>query len=446
MKPSAYNHFVEGNGVVYAVNLLVRSAMELTPEAYEVYREAASGQLAADSSDEVESLLFSLREHGFLVADEFDELAHVRYRTRQERFDRRQLGLVIAPTMGCNFNCHYCFENKIDSTLSRLNQARLVELVARELPGRESLAVQWFGGEPLAALPVIETLSEAFIALTHRLGISYAATVITNGYLMSADVSRALAGHGVRVAQITLDGDRAQHDRVRFEKRKSGSFDTILDNIREASGHLQIKLRVHVAPYNRDSVFDLLDTLAKEGLQQHVAEIYFAPLFNYRTEMKGVAYATDSNRFMSSRDFAGVQPALLRRADELGFRIPDMLDVSYGICTAVRDNTLVIDSEGALHKCYKDVGVESAAVGNVVTGLQNGPKLQKWMDVEPPRDEECRSCRFLPVCLGGCGKQWQEKASKAVICTPLKFNMHQMLPLYFERKTQPTDLLDACCD
>ena len=39
-----------------------------------------------------------------------------------------------------------------------------------------------------------------------------------------------------------------------------------------------------------------------------------------------------------------------------------------------------------------------------------------------PRDEECAKCRFLPVCLGGCSKQWQEGADKSVICTPLRYN------------------------
>lgn len=444
MKASTYNHFVPTNEGVYAVNLLSRAAMEMSDGAYSVYQELANGCVADPEDEKLSEFVSTLKQHLFLLDDDFDEIAHIQYRSRQERFDKRQLGLVIAPTFGCNFNCHYCFEEKTDSSLNEVNQARLIELVRQQLPGRESLSVQWFGGEPLAALPVIDRLSQAFIQIAQSEKASYAATVITNGFLMTEAASRLLAARGVQLAQITLDGDRALHDRTRFERRHEGTFDVILENIRHASAMFGIKLRIHVAPFNLASVFALLDTLAAESMQTHVAEMYFAPLFNYRTSMKGQAYATDGKRFMNSQTFAAAQAPLLQKAVAMGFQIPDFLDVSYGICTAVRDNTLVVDSSGSLLKCYKDVGVAAEAVGSLSTGIVQSAKLQKWMAAEVPRDEECRNCRFMPVCLGGCSKQWHEGASKDVICTPLRYNAEQMIRLYFEKdqciRTAPAEV------
>jgi uncharacterized protein len=433
MKPSRYSHFVESDNGVHAVNLLSRAAMELSSEAYEAYLALAGGESYDTDDKTLADFVSSLKQSMFLLDEDFDEIEHIRYRTQQERFDKRQLGLVIAPTMGCNFNCHYCFEHKTDAVLNEVNQTKLVELVSQQLPGRESLSVQWFGGEPLTALPVIEELSHAFMRVAQSVGATYAATVITNGYLMSGEVSNRLAELGVQVAQITLDGDQTQHDRTRFEKRGAGSFTSILENIRQASSLIAIKIRVHVAPYNLISVFHLLDTLAAKGLAPHIAEIYFAPLFNYRPAMTGPAYQTDGKRFMNSKEFSNVQAELLSKALHLGFRIPDWLDVSYGICTAVRDNTLVVDSSGSLMKCYKDVGVAEEAIGTLQKGISPNVNLQKWMKAEIPRDDECRACGFLPVCLGGCSKQWHEAASKDVICTPLKFNSEKMIRLYFEQ-------------
>ena len=119
----------------------------------------------------------------FLLEDDFDELAYIRYKSNQERFDKRQLGLVITPTMGCNFSCHYCFENKNNSYLNIETQHRILKLVANNIAGKESLHVEWFGGEPLLALPIIENLSSKFILLAKNFGTEYSDYCYTNGIL-----------------------------------------------------------------------------------------------------------------------------------------------------------------------------------------------------------------------------------------------------------------------
>ena len=135
---------------------------------------------------------------------------------------------------------------------------------------------------------------------------------------------------------------------------------------------------------------------------------------------------------MTAEEFAHVQVSLAQRVHKLGFKLSNILDTSYGICTAVRENTLVIDSSGNLLKCYKDVGDKSQTIGTLDQGITPNNNLLKWMDIQIPRDKECQECKFLPICLGGCSKQWQENAPKEVICTPLRFNAEEMLKLYLQ--------------
>jgi uncharacterized protein len=94
---------------------------------------------------ELKFFIQTLKESMFLVEDDFDELAYIRYRSNQERFDKRQLGLVITPTMNCNFSCHYCFENKTNSYLDNEARNRILKLVASNIDGKESLhcAMVW---------------------------------------------------------------------------------------------------------------------------------------------------------------------------------------------------------------------------------------------------------------------------------------------------------------
>lgn len=431
MKASKYNIFVKDNHAIYAVNLLSRSAMELSLDAYNTFLSLTQNDTTMPNDPKLDLFVKTLEDGMFLLDEDFDELAYIRYRCNQERFDNKELGIVITPTMKCNFHCYYCFEQKSNVCLNQEAQDRILKLVAYNIVGRNNLNVQWFGGEPLEAINIIKDLSRIFIRLADTAGVSYEAIVVTNGYLMTKDVSHLLKDLGVKSVQITLDGDRYLHDRTRFNNANGGSFDVILNNIRRASEYLSIKVRVHVTPLNVGSICRLIAELGKKEMVNHITELYFAPLFNYRSSMMGQPYKPDGKRYMTSEEFANVQIDLFKRATAWGFTMPDFLDVPYGICTAVKGNTLVIDANGNLVKCYKDVGVVSEAIGTVETGPKSIRNLLKWMDLQIPR-EACRDCLVLPICLGGCHKQWISGASKDVICNPLVFNIDERIHLYFE--------------
>lgn len=184
MKASRYSSFVRCQDVVYGVNLLSRSVIEFSPEAHAIYEELAQGCTLGDGDDGAK-FIDDLRSGLFLVEDDFDEIAYLRLRVHQERFSNRDLGLVIVPTLDCNFSCHYCFEAKRDQSLSPATCDGLLRLIAPRLAGRRHLGVQWFGGEPLLALATIEKLSVGMLLLTEECNVSYDATVVTNGLLLT---------------------------------------------------------------------------------------------------------------------------------------------------------------------------------------------------------------------------------------------------------------------
>jgi len=92
----------------------------------------------------------------------FDRMKFISYRIR---FSKSQLSLTIAPTMACNFKCVYCYEGErakdVDSnnvTMSEETLNQLVEFIRKS--GVKKLGVEWYGGEPLLAIDVIENLSK----------------------------------------------------------------------------------------------------------------------------------------------------------------------------------------------------------------------------------------------------------------------------------------------
>ena len=71
--------------------------------------------------------------------------------------------------------------------MDRERQDQIIEFVNQRFATQKfpSMSVDWFGGEPLLALPAIEYLSAAFLDLCARYDTPYSAQVITNGTMIS---------------------------------------------------------------------------------------------------------------------------------------------------------------------------------------------------------------------------------------------------------------------
>lgn len=434
MRPSRFNLSLERDDRVLLVNLVSRAVLELPADVYALARDDPDELFEFDLPEGLRSLLI---EGMFLVDDGFDELEYVRHKVREARYADQELKLVVAPTMGCDFSCHYCFEDKAPTVLSRQDQRRILEYVASRIPGRRALGVQWFGGEPLLAIDVMESLSRGFMALAEAANATYGATLVSNGAHLTKDVAERLAALGVRSVQVTLDGDRRLHEQTRNDHTGGSSYDALLENVVAAREFLEVRVRVHVAPFSIDRIQDLLDDLASRGLADGETELYFAPLFHYvpRSRQSDATrqFEPDEKRFFSAEQFAKVEAELYARSAVAGFRLPELFDTSYGVCTAVQNNTFVLGPRGNIYKCYFDLNQEAERVGSLSEGVSPGPKLVGWMDHEIARDDECKSCSFLPVCFGGCTKKWRTGASKDTICTPFRYNWQELLPLYMDR-------------
>ena len=122
MKPSKYNIIVDSGAEIFAVNLLSRTSMVWDHDTYQEYLRWSNGDISVNSEED-RALAEALVQNFFLLPDHIDEIDIVRGKSNIARKENRQLGLVISPTMGCNFNCHYCFEAKSDRQLNHAIKA-----------------------------------------------------------------------------------------------------------------------------------------------------------------------------------------------------------------------------------------------------------------------------------------------------------------------------------
>ena len=66
-------------------------------------------------------------------------------------------------------------------------------------------------------------------------------------------------------------------------------------------------------------------------------------------------------------------------------------------------NAFVIDSDGNIYKCWDDIGIYERSVGSLMDKeKKKSLALMQYMMYDPTQDSECKECKILPICMGGC--------------------------------------------
>lgn len=427
---SKHSLVVEDGAQYLIIGLLQRTTVRVDKA---IWNDVEAAKFSLSRHDHVE-LIEHLVDARILVDDTFEPLEYIRQQSAAARCNKEVFGLIVVPTLACNMSCHYCFENKTN----RLNRAmsdmdeRVIDFARTklEIPDTKALSLRWFGGEPLIAPKHIERVTRRLQGICNQLGKDFAADIVTNGFFLTPLLAQSLSEVGVKTAQITLEGSKRHHDSIRSHGRE-GSYERILSNIESCFGLIDVNLRIHVTPEGVEGIQQLLLDLKARSLDKMLKSIYFAPLFDFKQRDPNSQFQAKSSGFLSSEEFASLQATLLKRAIELGFDTKDPLDIDYGVCTALREHTAVIHSDGSLAKCYLDAGDQSEAFGLFDGTITKEANLSKWSMQDFSLDEDCANCAFLPACLGGCSKHRYTNADKRFICTPLKYNAKEVLTAYF---------------
>ena len=351
-----------------------------------------------ETLDAEHPILNRFRERGLIV--NFDEREAL-YAMGRMGCAVGGVGLTICPTMGCNFDCPYCFENHKAGKMTDEVQDDVVALAERmlDVAQEKALSVTWFGGEPLLAPDVIEALSGRLMALCEAKSAEYSAGIITNGYLLTQENADLLARCKVTSAQITLDGVGEAHDKTRHLAGGGATFGRITDNLKQVKLDFHVSIRHNVHAGNIGEVEPLrafVETLAVESGNK----IIYYP---------AVVSSNDAS------DDRGCGVGLLCASDtsDIGIRHDaKRFVVGRGqYCGAHRLLCVGIDEKGNLQKCWEDVDKPEHSFGTAKRWDPKAPiatadcpdNLTKYLNTAlPNHDADCEDCVWLPACSGGC--------------------------------------------
>jgi uncharacterized protein len=296
--------------------------------------------------------------------------------------------LTVLTTTRCNLGCAYCFQNvgqdttggnrppRIDS--SRLTSDTITSIL--DFTGRKQaesglrlLTLILFGGEPLLnPRGCLELLERAGGYGLHQ------ATMVSNGTLLTPSLARQLSGLGLRDVQVTFDGDRPDHDRIRVRRTGGGTFDAIVAAMAKVmtAAPIRFVLRVNVSHENHEGIGALIERLATE-LDPARCTIYFSRVgdveIGYRNDL--VFSAEQAARFIQWQ----------RRALDLGFAVPRPSVQKPCQACSFKDGRYgaVVNSDGTLFSCWETAGKPGWEVGAASGGYLPGARTEgRWVSCE----------------------------------------------------------------
>lgn len=427
MKESRYNVWVEQDGAAFVYNGVSGSLLRVSGPDHQGLRRFLADPTTTDCSPQ---LLEQMALGRMLIPDDGDELALLEMRYRMSRYDTGHFGLTLVTSLGCNFDCPYCFEAKHPSIMDEAVVAAILAAVDDRLPRIESFSATWFGGEPLVGKAPLLALSDAFIDRCDRAGVDYAATITTNGYLLDERTCVQLAERRVGHTQVCLDGPPEVHDRMRPLANGKGTFWRIVENLHHAAAHLEVSVRMNVDTVNYAHAEELLQILADEGLAGKLT-VHIGQIVGVDDGVSSPSTSYASPCFTNA-GFARADLEFAQLASRYGFGSPSLPQPIATPCTAVRAEELVVGSKGELYKCWESVGNSRDQIGTIWDWSDEDGRLQRWLKYDPFSDTECQGCIALPVCMGGCAHHAMDLLQRQNRCDPFRHTYKEQILAFVE--------------
>mgnify|MGYP000852071854 FL=1 len=395
MKESIYNFFIPYKDRMICFNGVSGKVFSVSKgdEFNEIkqYIEAPNGH---------NNLTDFMMKNKFIVDDLTNEVELFKLNNRIAVFDN-SYHLIINPTLECNFSCWYCYERSIKGKMSDQTQQRIMKLVENIASGGKmrKLTISWFGGEPMLYLQqIIYPISLFAKERCEKNNIGFSTNATTNGFLIVKDKLRLLRDINMSHFQITLDGNRNTHNKVRNQNGRP-SFDRIINNI------------INICTDIPDANITLRINYTNDTLKQNISEILSLFPQQIRKHIR-----VDFQRVWQTRGEKDTEGLLrgVNTASDMGFAPAICGNFSVNKCYQCyvdKFNFAHINFDGKVYRCtardysQKYVCGELSETGDIIwnSGINEMMFAKSNFD-----NEMCLSCKLLPICTGPCYQNYRD--------------------------------------
>lgn len=326
--------------------------------------------------------------------------------TKEKEINTKELHLIILPAgEACNLNCVYCYEDhKYKKRMNNSDSNRLISFIKKQDP--QLVNIEYFGGEPMLNMKFIEDFSKKL----NENKINYHAGITTNGILLSKQNLEKLYKSGIKSFQITIDGSRNLHNKLRIpNSKKINSYESVcnaLINIQQ-SCYTDINCVVRINSNEETIQKDNLANFIKDIKSiipptDHRFFIFPKPIGDYLSaNLKDNSKAQST--YCSKSSANDITETLEEVFFDQGYLLADpiMLTKNKGYaCYAGNQNSFVINPDFSIYKCTVALDDPINNVGKILEDgtLSTNENFHLW--TKDYSNESCRECFAHKTCSG----------------------------------------------
>ena len=399
MKFSIYNHIFDFDNQTFLYNILTTALVKLDTTTANLIRNSRIDELN-------EEIVAAFKRLGFIVAASADELLEYKYFYDRTRYGMSSavLHFTFIPTYACNLACPYCLQGGykdskmiddkgIDAVLSFIRKSALNP---QNQIRPEKLFITLYGGEPLIAKHELKVFCKGALDIANEADLPIEFAMATNLTLLDEDMIALMRTYKIYV-QASIDGTKVMHDKRRIKVDGSGTYDTIVANLKrlvDAGLRKQITIRLNV---DCESINESAATF--KDMMKYSDDIYFAFLTPYKgvnDAYKDKCVTPDCYSSMMVQKFSKILMEHGHNAvQSFGKKSP---------CAMNCENKYWIDCNLDVYKCELLVKLPECRIGHLTKDgeLLIEPNFYRQINFSPFNHEKCRQCKLLPMCGGGC--------------------------------------------
>lgn len=350
----------------------------------------------------------------------------------------------------CNLSCKYCFAGKgkykgKSEYMSEQVALKAVDFLIKNSGNRNILEMDFFGGEPLMNLDVVKKTISYAKAEGEKHGKTFLFTLTTNGVLLDDETIKYLNDEMENVV-LSLDGRKEVHDGVRQTINGKGSYDVIVDNIKnfvKARGDKHYYVRGTFTNKNIDFGNDVL-ALADMGFNS----ISLEPVVLEEKDELYIGKEMLPDIKKEYRRLAKVYLDRKARGEKLFNFFHFNIDIEGGVCLKKRISACGVGNEyfsvtpsGDIFPCHQFASNPAYKMGNVFEGKINEEIRGVFRDANLYTKEKCKDCFAKYHCSGGCAANninFSGDINKPyeITCEMMKARMECAMHIYTENKNE----------
>ncbi|MDD2773555.1 MAG: SPASM domain-containing protein [Elusimicrobiales bacterium] len=412
-KLSKYCSFYYNDKRIVGLNFLHNTSIVLPCEAHTL-----DGR-----RDEINKHIDELHKRGFFAPEESrnesDLMANL-LENISKVAGKRKLHFAMMPTFDCNSRCHYCYESKNSGMTSFWTEAEMDKVidtvrVVKDSQPNQALSFAILGGEILQT-KYWEPLSMLLQKIRSLSGTKNT-QLVSNGVEID-ELCDGLCQYSdvVKSIQLTLDGPREVHDRLRPNCIGKSGFDAIMSTLPKLAKEFVVCLRIHIYEENLNSLPTLLETVARcrSRFPQSIRP------YIYPITVKGADGSCAGLESIRAKEVILLKSCLdmISRVNTGGSMEPIEIDFpgSFSlwdiICgkrfkmrrhfCAANGNQYVFGPDSRVYKCWWAIGNNDNMVGDLSAGGIDAARDGYWRGRTLEKLPKCMDCKYAFLCAGGC--------------------------------------------